>query len=58
MRRGDLCSYKKFGVDVAINAGTLMMVGPITKLPLFVPEKHQLKCHRILSEELTNLHIG
>jgi geranylgeranyl pyrophosphate synthase len=29
MRRGDLCSYKKFGIDVAVNTGNLMYLAPM-----------------------------
>ena len=36
-RRGDLCSHKKFGVDVAINAGCFMMFSPITKAVHYIP---------------------
>jgi len=32
MRRGDLCSYKKFGTDVAVNAGIFMYLAPMNKL--------------------------
>jgi geranylgeranyl pyrophosphate synthase len=38
MRRGDLCSHKKFGIDVAINAGNFMMVSPMNKADHFIPE--------------------
>jgi len=40
MRRGDLCTYKKFGTDVAVNAGNLMYIAPMCKLDQFVEEKH------------------
>lgn len=58
MRRGDLCTHKKFGVDVAVNAGNFMMVSPMTKVSRFVAERHELALHRIFSEELQNLHLG
>ena len=32
MRRGDLCSYKKFGTDVAVNAGNFMYRAPMNTL--------------------------
>ena len=32
MRRGELCSHKKFGVDVAVNAGNFMMISPMNKV--------------------------
>lgn len=31
MRRGDLCTHKKYGIDVAVNAGNFMMVSPMNK---------------------------
>jgi geranylgeranyl pyrophosphate synthase len=36
MRRGDLCSHKKFGVDVAVNAGNFMYLAPMNKVNQFV----------------------
>lgn len=38
MRRGDLCSHKKFGVDVAVNAGNFMYLAPMNKINNFVHE--------------------
>ncbi len=52
MRRGDLCSHKKFGVDVAVNAGNFMYLAPMNKVNQFVQEKHQLALHRIFLEEM------
>jgi geranylgeranyl pyrophosphate synthase len=49
MRRGDLCTHKKFGIDVAVNAGNFMMVSPMNKASQFVPERHELALHRIFS---------
>lgn len=57
-RRGDLCTHKKFGVDVAVNAGNFMMVSPMNMAHHFVPERHELALHRIFSEELQCLHVG
>lgn len=36
MRRGDLCSHKKFGVDVAVNAGNFMYIAPMNRIGHFV----------------------
>lgn len=58
MRRGDLCTHKKFGIDVAVNAGNFMMVAPMTKVSQFVPQKHELALHKIFRDELQNLHLG
>ena len=51
-RRGDFCVHKKFGVDVAINAGNYLMVAPITQMHKFVSEEHQLALFRIYSQEM------
>lgn len=48
-RRGDLCTHHKYGLDVAVNAGNFMMVSPMNKASLYVPEKHELALHRIFS---------
>lgn len=48
-RRGDLCTHKKFGIDVAINAGNFMMVCPMNLVDKFVAEEHQLALHKIFA---------
>ena len=30
-RRGEICTYKKFGTDVAINAGNFLYMAPMQK---------------------------
>ena len=35
-RRGDLCTYKKFGTDIAINAGNFMYFAPMLKLGNYI----------------------
>ena len=35
-RRGDLCTYKKFGVDIAINAGNFAYFAPMAKIEKFI----------------------
>lgn len=52
MRRGDLCTHKKFGVDVAVNAGNFMYLAPMNKVNYFVQEKHHLALYRIFLEEM------
>ena len=37
-RRGDLCTYKKFGLDVAINAGNFMYFAPSLRMDEYIPE--------------------
>ena len=37
-RRGDLCTYKKFGVDYAINAGNFMYFVPMTNFEKYVTD--------------------
>jgi geranylgeranyl pyrophosphate synthase len=31
-RRGDLCTYLKFGTDIAINAGNFIYFAPMAKI--------------------------
>jgi geranylgeranyl diphosphate synthase type I len=61
LRRGKPCTYKIYGVDIAINAGNAMYYLPL--LPLFVPKekisiKKLLKVHEIYTEEMINLALG
>jgi geranylgeranyl pyrophosphate synthase len=58
MRRGDLCTYKKFGTDVAVNCGNFMYLAPMNKIDQFVDSKHHLALLRIFMSEMQNLHIG
>ena len=59
MRRGQPCTYIKYGVDYAINSGTMMYYIPIAKLPNFIPQPaKQLELSRIYHEEMVNLHFG
>jgi geranylgeranyl pyrophosphate synthase len=37
-RRGDLCTYRKFGIDYAVNAGCFMYFAPMTKLDEYVSD--------------------
>jgi geranylgeranyl pyrophosphate synthase len=58
-RRGDICTYKKFGIDIAINAGNFMYFAPMTKLDTFVfNEQHKSAMHKIFLEEMLNIHFG
>ena len=59
MRRGDLCTYKKFGTDIAVNAGNFLYFAPMAKLDSFVhDERVQLAMHKIYVEEMQNIHFG
>lgn len=59
MRRGDLCTYKKFGIDIAVNAGNFLYFAPMQKLDDFVGnERVQLAMHKIYVEEMQNIHFG
>ena len=59
MRRGDLCTYKKFGIDVSVNAGNFLYFAPMQKLDSFVADpKVQLAMHKIYVEEMVNIHFG
>jgi len=57
-RRGEPCTYKKFGVDIAINAGNFMYFGPILQLYNYIPKDKQLACHQIQNDEMTRIHFG
>ena len=57
-RRGDLCTYKKFGVDYALNAGNFMAFGPLNRIQEFVPQEKQLEVFKIYGQELANIHVG
>lgn len=39
MRRGDQCLHLKFGVDYAVNSGTLMYYAPINHLTRYVSDE-------------------
>ena len=36
MRRGMACSYKKYGVDIAINSGNFMYFNPLLKIDDYI----------------------
>jgi len=59
LRRGKPCVHRKFGVDVAINAGNAMYFFPmkvISKSYLSPETKNRL--YGIYIEEMTNCHLG
>lgn len=59
MRRGQPCTYIKYGIDYAINASTFMYYAPITKIDRYIPDaKLQNELMKIYHEEITNLHLG
>ena len=51
-RRGDMCVHKKFGVDVAINAGNFLMFTPMTMIDQYVAPEHQLPLYNIYVQEM------
>jgi geranylgeranyl pyrophosphate synthase len=58
-RRGDLCTYLKFGEDVAVNAGTLMYYAPMLKLTKFVDcPLTRMAVQSVYVEEMNNIHFG
>jgi len=58
-RRGDLCTYLKYGEDVAVNAGNFMYFAPIIKVGDFVKDPlTQVKVHQVFQQELNNIHFG
>lgn len=61
LRRGKPCTYKLFGVDIAINAGNAMYYLPL--LPLLknrdkLDPKILSRLYQIYVEEMINLHFG
>lgn len=59
MRRGDQCIHLKYGVDYAVNTGTLMYYAPINKVADYVEdERVQLELYKIYNEEMVNIHFG
>lgn len=61
LRRGKPCTYKIFGVDVAVNAGNLMYFQPalaLAKNREKFPEKTLVRAYEIYMQELTNIHYG
>lgn len=60
MRRGQPCTYLKFGEDYAVNTGTIMYCVPIMKIDEFVHDDDSLKfaMYKMCCEETANLHFG
>jgi len=59
LRRGQPCTYLKYGIDYAVNAGTLMYYIPIAQMGNFIKDPAlQLRLNSIYNQELVNLHIG
>jgi geranylgeranyl pyrophosphate synthase len=52
MRKSDLCTYKKFGTDVAVNAGNFLYFAPMNKLSSFVAPKHHEAALKIWVSEI------
>ena len=58
-RRGEPCTYLKYGEDYAVNAGTLMYYSPIFKLEDFISDaRKREEIVRVHNSELFNLHFG
>jgi len=59
MRRGQECTYKRFGTDIAINAGNFMYFAPMLKLDNYVEDPMKaLAMHKIFTEEMSAIHFG
>ncbi|MEW5955909.1 MAG: polyprenyl synthetase family protein, partial [Candidatus Micrarchaeota archaeon] len=59
LRRGKPCTYKTYGIDVAINAGNAMYFLPF--LAFFknkVDEKTRAAAYELMLQEMLNLHFG
>lgn len=58
-RRGDLCTYKKFGIDYAINTGNYMYFQHINQMQNYIDDKNKhADLYKIFIEESTNIHLG
>jgi geranylgeranyl pyrophosphate synthase len=60
MRRGEPCTYLKYGDDYAVNTGTIMYCVPIMKIDEFIKDDDALKfyMYKTCCEETANLHFG
>jgi geranylgeranyl pyrophosphate synthase len=59
MRRGKPCTYRIFGIDVAVNVGTAMFFLPLLTLMKSALDKDmKLKAYEIYAQELINIHLG
>ena len=59
LRRGQPCTYIKYGNDVAVNTGTYMYYAPISRLGDFIQnDKSKFEILDIYSKEMANLHLG
>jgi len=59
LRRGLPCTYKKYGTDIAVNAGNFMYYAPMLKLRDYVKQPEQaLALHQIYVEEMAAIHFG
>jgi len=59
LRRGQPCTYIKYGEDYAVNAGTFMYYAPICRIDKFISDPTvQRDIIRVYNSELMNLHFG
>jgi geranylgeranyl pyrophosphate synthase len=57
-RRGILCTYKKYGEDIAINAGITMYYAPIFRMVENLNDSQKLLLYKIYLEEMVAIHLG
>ena len=58
LRRNEPCTYLKYGVDIAVNAGNWMYYAPITRMGEFIPAEKHAGIYQVYVEECLNLHFG
>jgi len=59
MRRGEPCTYIKYGEDYAVNTGTIMYCVPIMKIDEYITgDALKFKMYKTCCEETANLHFG
>lgn len=58
-RRGQPCTYIKYGSDYAVNAATFMYYSPIVQINKFIlDESKHLPIMQHYNEEMVNIHMG
>jgi len=59
LRRGEPCTHKKFGIDIATNTGSFMYYAPMIKLNKYIPKmKVSSKISSIYHEEMFHILLG
>jgi geranylgeranyl pyrophosphate synthase len=58
-RRGQPCTYIKYGVDYAVNAATLMYYSPIVQMEKFIQDQSKyIPLMKLYHDEMISIHMG